>query len=175
MLACRRSVPQELFQLMVTKAKRGSRRRWQAAVADVWWAACHPPNPAVLENLIHDNPPALRTANLGGRTPQKYAATLNNGSAPFIALLTGVTDALAERDYATLAANVHTTLAISHAISLNHPLARTSVLVCLKRLTIARLALEDLGFDPTRFFASYLSRAYYKLPKDTWSVIRSYL
>ena len=110
MSACCSSAPLELYQVMITKAKLDSRKRSLLAITNsrataLHFAACHRDS-AVVELLIREHPLALSATDSRGRTSQQYA-TLNNSPAAITSLLTDTTNALAARDYTTLAALVH--------------------------------------------------------------------
>ena len=90
MLACSRSAPLEFVQVMITKAKLGSRKRCLLAIApsNDRWTALHcaaysHSDPAVVELLIREHPLALSTTDNSGRTPLQWAT-----NSPAASLLT---------------------------------------------------------------------------------------
>ena len=87
-------------------------------------------HPAVFELLIREHPLALCPTS--GDTPQQMV-TVFNRPAPIISLLTDTTAALAERDYAVLAARVHgNERTINIAILGPRLAARGTLLLCIK-------------------------------------------
>ena len=110
MRACVRSGPLVLVQRMITKAQLDSSKRYLLAITDgggftaLHFAAYHC-DPAVLELLIREHPLALCSINGYGFTPLQHATAFNRLA--HISLLTDTTNALAERNFAALAARVH--------------------------------------------------------------------
>jgi len=173
MFACRRSAPLGLVQMMITNAKLDSRKRCLLAITSgtghtaLHYAACHHSNLAVVELLIREYPLALSaTTNIGG-TPRQLA-TVYNRSAAFTSLLADATNALAARDYAALAASVHSDeRTINLAILGPRFAVRASLLLCLKHVH------PDVPVTPTEPLDLRLAHA--RLCKDVWSVILEFV
>jgi len=151
-IACDYDAPLELVQVMIVKAKLDSRKRCLLAITCIdgmtalHHAASLDSDPAVFDLLIREHPLALSATDGGhGDIPLQFAT--NNDNPAIISLLTEATNDLAARDYAALAALVHSsTFALrwlaepSYAASIA---VRTSLFLCLKTVH------PDVPFVPT--------------------------
>ena len=147
---------------MVTKAQLDPRKSGLRSTVDhkagftaLQFAAMKRNDPAVLEFFFASYPLAL----IAPLAPLLIATACNRPE-PIIALLAATSNALASRDFATLAARVHTdsssiNLAILGPARL---LTRVSILICLKRLTLERFARERLSLGNLSLDGLSLSR-----------------
>jgi len=179
MHACCYLAPLELYQLMITTAKLDSRKRCLMAIANSirytalhYASECHS-DPAVLELLIREHPLALSATDGFGRTPLQWA-TFNNRPAAITSLLTDATNALAARDYAALAAGVHSD---ERTVRCNAPppatrALRTTLLLCIKH---GYVYISRNKRHRTETVALDTPLAFVKLNYNVWSHVMTFL